>query len=108
MTFRVVWSNVINSIPFQPEFLMPVCNPEWYYHPFHLRSNSGLFRGVSAIPVNLGQFQVEWKFRPVLVLPLKKKILSYNYVVLHLKSDVHRSIHTYKASILTRSKALNL
>ena len=36
-----------------------------------------------------------------------KKNLSSNYVVLHLKSDVHRSIHTCKASILTRSKALN-
>ena len=49
---------------------------------------------------------MEWEFQLVLVLALKKN-LSCNYVVLLLKSDVHRSIHTCKASILTRSKALN-
>ena len=109
--FYSVFTDVINSVPYQlerPEFLVPLCNPEWYYHLFHLRLNSGLFHGVSAIPVNSGQFWVEWEFRPVIVLPfLKKKNLSCNYVVLHLKSDVHRSIHTCKASILTGSKTLN-
>ena len=58
----MIRTNVTNSVPLRPErpeFLLPVCNPECYYHPFHLRSNSGLFRGVSAVPVNSGQLAAQ-------------------------------------------------
>ena len=72
----MIRTNVINSVAFRLEFLVPVCNPEWYYHPFHLRSNSGLFQGVSAVPVNSSKLAAQTLSSPKLIPVTLEDILK--------------------------------
>ena len=72
----LVKSIVIYSVPFRPEFFVPVCKPVREYLTFHLGSDFGPFW---VILDNSGQFQPRCEFRPVqdLACYLKK----YIYIV---------------------------
>ena len=50
--FSAIQTNVINFVPFWSKFLVLMCNLERYYHPFHLKSNSGMFLPFRSILAN--------------------------------------------------------
>ena len=73
---EVVENIVINTVPFRSErmeFFVPVCKPVPETPSFHLGPDFGVFRPVSTVPTNSGQFRPVWKFRPVRDSKLKKK-----------------------------------
>ena len=55
--------NVMDSVPFRPEYIVPVCKTE--YPPFHLGLN---FAPLRPVPVNSGQFRLKFIFLPVWIL----------------------------------------
>ena len=56
------------SVPFWPEYIIPVYKTECYYPPFPLGLNFASFRPSPGVPVNSGQFWPKFIFRPVWIL----------------------------------------